>query len=570
LEADLSSGTGAAPAGPSAAFLPDGSPFRISAVLFDFDDTLARPGAIDFPGLRQAIGCPSGEGILEYLDSLSDEEVRERSTAILEEVEDEAAARSQPNEGARELVAHLRDRTIPIAIITRNRLSAVERALENFPGVDPADFAVIVSRDLAVSPKPSPAGVRYAAEKMDVHLGELLVIGDHYYDIDAGRGAGALTLYLDYGTKPPPSTAARGAADFVVGTLQEARRVIDHGLPLPVGKLPAEALREGLTVIEPADPSVIVGAGIGEDAAALDVKESEILVVASDPITLATDALARYAVLVNANDVATSGATPRWLLTTLLFPPGSSASQILAVMRDVAAMCAQYGVSLCGGHTEVTDAVTRPLVIGTMAGTARADELIDKPRMHEGDVILLTKGVAVEGTGLIAHEFGSRLAQAGMSGEEIAECGRFLDRVSILDEARIARSFRGVTALHDVTEGGLATAVAELGAAAGRRLRLDLSRIPVYPQTARICAALGIDPLGLIGSGSLLITCSPEDVGPLEEAIAAEGVEVTAIGDVLGPGSGVEAMRDGVAVEWPHFERDEVSRLGGPGGLGGM
>jgi len=117
--------------------------------------------------------------------------------------------------------------------------------------------------------------------------------------------------------------------------------------------------------------------------------------------------------------------------------------------------------------------------------------------------------------------------------------------------------------MHDVTEGGLAIAVRELGAAGGRRLRLHLDRIPVYPQTRRICAVFGLDPLGLIGSGSLLITCSPGEAGLLAKAISAAGIEVADIGEVLEEGDGIEAFRDGVPAAWPSFSRDEVSRLGG-------
>ncbi|MFH0917191.1 MAG: AIR synthase-related protein, partial [bacterium] len=179
----------------------------------------------------------------------------------------------------------------------------------------------------------------------------------------------------------------------------------------------------------------------------------------------------------------------------------------------------------------------------------------------EGDRILLTKGVAIEGTGLIAREFGPQLARAGMTEAEIAECAAFLERVGILDEARIARSFAGVTALHDVTEGGLATAVRELGAAGGCRLRLHMEKIPVYPQTRRICAALGLDPLGLIGSGTLLITCSPTDATALLDAVSTAGIEIADIGEVHGRGEGVEALHDGSPTEWPQFDHDEVSRL---------
>jgi hydrogenase maturation factor len=271
--------------------------------------------------------------------------------------------------------------------------------------------------------------------------------------------------------------------------------------------------------------------------------------------------VARYAVLANANDVATSGATPRWFLSTLLLPPGSSASEVLALARDIQEVCAACDVSLCGGHTEITDAVSRPLVIGTMAGTVDAAGLVDKRRMREGDRILLTKGIAIEGTGLVAREFTQRLADEGMTALELAECAAFLDRMSIVEEARLAGSFSGVSALHDVTEGGLAAAVRELGAAGGRRLRIDMDRIPVYAQTARVCSILGIDPLGLIGSGSLLITCSAADAAAVIAAIAAVDIEITDIGEVLSPGKEVEAYSHGVRVAWPRFARDEVSRL---------
>lgn len=540
-------------------FLPDGSPFRVSAVLFDFDGTLTRPGLLDFAAIRAATGCPTGLGLLEYLSGIEDQAERRRREAILVDAEMEAAGRAEPGEGAEALVAYLRERGVPQAIITRNAEETVRRSLERFGGAHMDDFALVVTRDTPVSPKPFPDGVLYAAERLGVLPTELLVIGDHAMDVEAGRRAGALTMFL---RNDPAETLTDVGADFVVDGLDEAKRVIRYGLPLPAGKLPADLLAESLAGIAPDDPALLVGAAVGEDAAAVDVRGAEVLVLASDPITLAADSMARYAVLANANDVAASGAVPRWLLATLLFPPGSTPSEIAAVTRDIQAVCAEYGVTLAGGHTEVTDAVSRPLVVGTMAGVAPREGLIDKRRMREGDRILLTKGVAVEGTGLVAREFGGRLAAAGLTANEIAECARFLDRMSILEEAAIARGFGGVTALHDVTEGGLATAVREVGAAGGRRLRLHLDRIPVYAQTVRVCAALGLDPLGLIGSGSLLITCTPAEAAALSAALAAAGIEVADIGEVLERGEGVEAVRGGAPAVWPSFERDEVSRLG--------
>jgi len=542
-------------------YLPDGSPLRVDAVVFDFDGTLTQPGTLDFAAIHEAVGCPRDIGLLEFLAEITDPVERRRKEAILDAAEMDAAARCRANDGAGELVAFLRERGIPMAIITRNSREAVTRAFANLPGIEPSDFAAVVTRDFPLGRKPLPDGVTFVAAKLGIAVSRLLVIGDHAFDVEAGKRAGAPTMFL---RNDPGEPQPDGGADFVVGTLGEALEVIRLGLPLPVGKLPADLLEQALATIVARDPDLLVGAGIGEDAAAIDVAEDEVLVLASDPITLAAEDMARYTVLINANDVATSGATPRWLQSTLLFPPGTAASEVMALARDVQAACTDCGVTLCGGHTEISDAVSRPLVVGTMAGTASASSLRDKRGMKQGDRILFTKRVAVEGTGLIAREHASRLGAAGWTSAEIAEAAGFLDRIGILEEARIAVSFAGVTALHDVTEGGVATAVRELGAAGGRRLRLHMDRIPVYPQTERICTDLGLDPLGLIGSGSLLITCSPADAGSLMEALQAAGIEVADIGEVLREGAGVEAFRGGVPVEWPSFDRDEVSRLGRP------
>jgi hydrogenase expression/formation protein HypE len=537
-----------------------GRPFRIAAVVFDFDGTLTQPGAIDFAAIHKAVGCPKGMGLLEFLAAIDDPQKRLRKEAVLVEAEMRAAELCAPNEGAEELLALLRGTGVPMAVITRNRQEAVERALLNLEGIRAEDFACMVSRDLPLSPKPSPEGVIHVARELGVQLGELLLIGDHAYDIEAGVRAGTLTMYLrNHSTKGDKSAVAD--ADFVVKDLAEAREVIRLGLPLPVGKLPVDLMRQGLTDMAGEHAAVLVGAAVGEDAAAVDVAAAEVLVLASDPVTLASDSMAEYLVLANANDVAASGATPRWLLSTLLFPRGTSASQVLDCMRGVYAACAANGLALVGGHTEITDAVSRTVAVGMVAGTAPAAALRDKRRMRQGDRLLLTKGVAVEGTGLIAREFGVHLTKAGIPAAEVAECAAFLERMGVLAEAGIARGFPGVSAMHDVTEGGLATAVWELGAAGGRRLRVHMEKINVYPQTRRVCEALGLDPLGLIGSGSLLIACSPSDVAELTRAIMSAGIEVAEIGEVLGNGEGVEALEGGRLVEWPTFIRDEVARL---------
>ena len=398
-----------------------------------------------------------------------------------------------------------------------------------------------------------------AAGRFNIDPDEILMVGDFYFDIQAGQKAGALTVLLDNGGLGPPPEDAM--ADFTVPGLDLVRPIVRYGLPLPPGKFPADLLDDFFEHLPGNDPRLLITPGIGEDTAALDLAGSDTLVITSDPITFVTDRLGYYTVVINANDVATSGARPQWLMTTLLFPPGTSASAVRMVLQDIAMACRHWDITLCGGHTEISDAVSRPVVVGTLTATMERKDLVHKERMQAGDHILLTKGVAVEGTAIIAHEFAARLKTLGLSSQFIRKCQDFAEEISIMTEAAAARRFPGVSAMHDVTEGGLATALSELGTAGGQRLHIDMDGIPIYPQTAKICRLLGIDPLGLIGSGSLLITCQPASSEALLAAIRAEGVPVSRIGRVLDPGEGIEAYRHGQPVTWPVFAVDELTRL---------
>jgi len=181
--------------------------------------------------------------------------------------------------------------------------------------------------------------------------------------------------------------------------------------------------------------------------------------------------------------------------------------------------------------------------------------------MKTGDLLLITKSVAVEGTAIIAREMENKLLSMGFSDSDVHSCKQFLDHISILEEAGIARDIGGVTAMHDVTEGGLATAVAELSIAGKHRIRIDMDRIPVFPQTQIICDAFDISPLGLIGSGSLLICCNPDTKDGILTGIRNAGIEATCIGEVLENGEGVVAMEGLKQVEWPVFKVDELARL---------
>jgi hydrogenase maturation factor len=241
-------------------------------------------------------------------------------------------------------------------------------------------------------------------------------------------------------------------------------------------------------------------------------------------------------------------------------------------MKDLRRASQEQGLVLCGGHTEITDAVTRPVVVCQAVGTASRNGLIEKRNIRPGNRILLTKAIAVEGTCILAREIPERLQSLGIQPAEIEKCRRFLYEpgISIVPEARIAVESGKVTAMHDVTEGGLATALEELSAASGHRLKVFKDQIPLLEETRRICSKLGVHPLGLIASGSLLIACESEHSGDLVDRIRQAGIDATDIGVVQEEGLGVDAVSErGVPIEWPHFFTDEIARIFDSIGLSG-
>jgi len=542
-------------------------PFRIKAVLFDFDGTLTKPGALDFSSMKDTLECPDDISILEFIENFPEPEQREKAFARLEHFEQEAAGKSQPNTDAEELIHYLHAKGLMTGIITRNSLKSVECALQNFGNLGMSDFDLVISRDDAFPPKPAPDGILMAAEKLNADVREMLMVGDFIFDILAGQNAGAITVLLSNGSidKPRATWEKLGykncESDYTISGLGELRDIVRMGMPLPAGKFPNEMLKETLEQFSFSDPSVLIPPGIGQDTAAVDIGGEEVLILKSDPITFATDSAAHYAVLVNANDIATSGAEPRWFLTTLLFPCGTTPSEIHHTVCELKEVSSQWGITLCGGHTEITEAVTRPVITGMMAGTLSRENLIDKQNMRRGDKVLLTKAIAVEGTSIIAREFGEQLRVFGMQEEEIRQCRDFLSHISILREAGIAARSPGTSAMHDVTEGGLATAVEELGIAGGHKIRISMNAVPVFPQTREICRLLDIHPMGLIGSGSLLICCRENEYEKLIARIREAGISVSCIGEVLDEGQGIEALQEGQQAEWPQFEVDEIARL---------
>ena len=330
----------------------------------------------------------------------------------------------------------------------------------------------------------------------------------------------------------------------------------------PIGKLPQAVLIELLAQTTGcSDPRVILGPGLGRDAAVIDFGD-RYLVAKSDPITFATDEIGWYAVNVNANDIACLGAKPRWFIATLLLPEGKTDRALVErIAAQLHAGCREIGVALVGGHTEITHKLNRPIVVGAMFGEVSPEQLVRSDGARPGDALLLTKGIAVEGTAILAREVADRLKDV-FAAEILERAARFLHDpgISVVRDAAVVAAAGEVHAMHDPTEGGVATGIHELTEAAGVGAIVNATALPVYPETLAFCDILGLDPLGVIASGSLLAAVAAEDAQAVVHALRTAGIPATVIGSIRAQ-PGVVLQGESGAHPLPTFARDEIARL---------
>ncbi len=324
---------------------------------------------------------------------------------------------------------------------------------------------------------------------------------------------------------------------------------------LDPGKLPTPLLR-GLLAAAAAEASeVVLGPAPGEDACAIALGGG-VLVAATDPITLTGSEVGAHAVVINANDVAVMGVRPRWFLATVLLPPGSSAGDVDALFAGMRGALDSVGAVLVGGHTEVTAAVRQPVVVGQMLGFAPDGQFVRTGGLRPGDAVVQVGPAPVEGAAVLAAECTDRLGELPASLRRRAATASSDPGLSVVDSALCAAA-AGATALHDPTEGGLATGLAELALASALRVEVDRAAVLWFEPGVAVCRALGADPWGTLASGALLAGF-PE--GTAEAAcgrLAEQGFEARRIGRAL-EGQGVV---DTGGEPLPDFSRDEVARI---------
>jgi len=326
----------------------------------------------------------------------------------------------------------------------------------------------------------------------------------------------------------------------------------------PLGKLPPEELIRLFSHLRKSDPRVLVGPGVGLDCAVIDFGAT-LLVAKSDPITFTGEEIGWYCVHVNANDIATTGAQPKWFLVTLLLPEkGSHRDLVDRIFFQIEDACRELDVTVIGGHSEITVGFDRPILSGTMLGEVPRESLITPQGAQPGDALLLTKGVPIEAGSILAREYAGSLINLG--NELLQRAHDYLKNpgISVVKEALAAARTGKVTAMHDPTEGGILGGLWELAEAARCGLIIQIERIHILLEAEKICQVLDVNPLSAIASGALLLTVEKQSLEQVIHEVNKLGIMITQLGWVTDQ-PGVYNEKDLHLL--PRPKRDAISDL---------
>ena len=327
---------------------------------------------------------------------------------------------------------------------------------------------------------------------------------------------------------------------------------------MEIGKVPNHLLKDiVLGKLVNNRKEILVRPGIGEDCCVVDFGEYS-CVMSSDPITGTANEVGRLAVHVTCNDVAACGVEPLGLIATILAPPGTSEHELEMIMDQLVETSSAINVDIMGGHTEITGAVTRFVIICTAVGKAPKNRVVATGGAKPGDCLVLTKSAGIEGTAIIAFEKEKELSEL-LGPELLKEAKNFLESISVVREGVLSAQF-GVTAMHDVTEGGVLGAVWEMCEASGTGAEISYSKLPIATSTKKICDYYGIDPLKLISSGSMLISVA--DGEGLVKRLKEENIPAAVIGKVI-KGCGRTLVKDNEPVEIQQPGSDELYKVCG-------
>ncbi len=327
------------------------------------------------------------------------------------------------------------------------------------------------------------------------------------------------------------------------------------------GKLDHDFLASLLHQYTSTGKGVIVGAEVGEDATVIDMGD-KYLVAKTDPVTFSMEHIGYYAVHVNANDIVCMGATPKWFLATILLPANSTRQMAEELFQQISKTCKSEKIVYCGGHTEVTGAVTQPVVIGQMLGETHKDQLKLKKDIKIGDHLILVQSVPVEGVAILGQVKAGDL-ERHFSKEFVKSCQNalFHPGIGVRPYAELAQNTAKVHAMHDPTEGGVATAIHEMARAANAGVIIDQTKIPLLTEGKLACEFFDLDPLGCISSGSLLLAVPYKSIDAILKACDKKNIPAADIGKFVDKEQGLVLVNDRQKSRLPVFHQDEIVKI---------
>jgi hydrogenase expression/formation protein HypE len=327
-----------------------------------------------------------------------------------------------------------------------------------------------------------------------------------------------------------------------------------------VGKIPPETLlRAVYTNLGKRDKRVLVGPGIGRDSAAVR-QNGTVLVFTTDPITGTASHIGQHSVEINANDIATTGARPKWYLCTILLPIGTREDSLREITTEIHETAKRLGITVVGGHTEATPGLDRPIISGFMVGETRG-RVLSSEGGKRGDRILLTKTAGLEGTAILARDRATLLRRKGVPEGLLKLARGYQEQISVVDEALLTAKLKGVHALHDPTEGGVLNGLWEMAEAAGLGIEVWAEKIPVAPATQVICLTLGLDPLKLMSSGTLLLAVERSKLSTVQRALQNTHSRLTEVGKLTSRRAGRVLVRRGRRQALRAVSQDELYTL---------
>lgn len=538
----------------------------IKGIIFDFDGTIVSQ-EIDFAkiffeikNLLSSYNLKKPEKdlpILEYLEQVKKingkkaESFLKQAHHLLIEREKQASEKARPINGIHEFFLQLKKHGIKTGIVTRNSRQVVESLLKKIS----IPYDVLLAREDVKKVKPHPSHIDIVRKKLKLKKEQVFVVGDHPFDIIAAKKLGVSGCGVLSGGKTKQDFI-RAGADFVYKDLTHLKYLLGFE-NLPEGKIDHQLLDYLIKKYRVLDRSVLKGPGIGEDAAVIKVR-SPLISLKIDPITLVGENAGEYVVNICANDIACCGAKPAWFFASAIFPVGTKFPEIESLFREISEVCKKLNIAWVGGHTEISRSVSKTILTGAMAG-----KMIVKPpyvKIKEKDGLLLVKEIGIEGASILAREK-----------DELKERFPFLVKkalsatkkpgISIVNEALIAWKSVPVIKMHDPTEGGLATGIAEIAQSLGCGFIVEEERINIYKPAKVFADFLKIDVYGLISSGCLLVVVPEKYVKKIVSIYKKKKIPVSVIGHPVKEKRILLKKKDGRIQELHFSAQDQIIGL---------